>query len=240
MRPRHYLLALTIATVVSFTMVWGWVAAMPLAYLDPEYAFWRAKQDLLASCDLGEVLILGDSRAAAGIIPAQLPMRGTNMAVGGGKPVEAVAVLQRALACPDKPRLVVLSFDASHFMQPDLFWERTVRYGLLDASDLRDLARISAETADWSVFDARRTDGLPPRIRIALYTMRIPSLYFGNLLKGGVILRWWSNADRYADGIAARGQYFFGTDPGSSAIAHEGGLGRFAAAPVLDKAIAHK
>ncbi|MGE4045884.1 MAG: hypothetical protein AB7F35_13595 [Acetobacteraceae bacterium] len=235
MRPSRYLLAMAAATVLSFAAVWAWVACMPMAYLDPEYPFWRAKQDLLRGCDLGEVLVLGDSRAAAGIIPSQMPVRTTNLAVGGGKPVEAYAILQRAMNCPRPPHLVVLSFDATHFMRPDLFWERTVRYGLLDRSDLRDLARVSEETGDWSVFNARRSDGLPPGLRIALYALRVPPLYFANLLKGGVFLRWWANHERYEAGLDARGQHHFGTEPGSDGVALDAGLGSFRPAPVLDR-----
>ncbi|GEM_PF-920444 len=232
---RRYLWVATAAIIVSFAAVWLWVATMPMAYLDPEYAFWRARRDLVRTCDLGEMLILGDSRAAAGILPAAMPVRTTNLAMGGGKPIEALAVLRRALACPGRPERVVISLDAVHFMQPDLFWERTVRYDLLDRDDLRELAALSRDTGDWTVFEARRTDGLPAEIRIALYRIRFPSLYFGNLLKGGVFLRWWSNQAGHAATIASRGQHFFGTDTGSDAVAIEGSLHDFTPSPVLDR-----
>ena len=231
---RRYLWIAAIALIASFAAVWLWVATMQMAYLDPEYAFWRARQDLVQSCDLGQMLILGDSRATAGILPDAMPLRTTNLAMGGGKPIEALAVLRRARACPVRPEHVVISLDAVHFMQPDLFWERTVRYDLLDRADLRELAALSRETLDWSVFNARRTDGLPAEIRIALYRMRFPSLYFGNLLKGGVFLRWWNNRAGYAATIASRGQHFFGTDAGSDAVANEGTLRHFTPSAVLD------
>jgi hypothetical protein len=57
---------------------------MPLAFLDPEYPSWRAKQIMLADCDLGEIMILGDSRAASGMMPARWPVPATNLAVGAG------------------------------------------------------------------------------------------------------------------------------------------------------------
>ena len=231
---RRYLWVAATTMIASFAAVWLWVATMKMAYLDPEYAFWRARQDLVQNCDLGEMLILGDSRAAAGILPSAMGPRTTNLAMGGGKPIEALAVLRRALACPVRPRRVVISLDAVHFMQPDLFWERTVRYDLLDRADLRDLAALSRETGDWSVFDARRTDGLPAELRIALYRMGFPSLYFGNLLKGGVFLRWWNNQAGYAATIASRGQHFFGTEAGSDAVAIEGTLRHFTPSVVLD------
>ena len=57
--PR-YLAVLTAVMAAGFALAWAWVAAMPLAYLDPEYPVWRAKLAMLQRCDLGEVLVVGD------------------------------------------------------------------------------------------------------------------------------------------------------------------------------------
>ncbi len=97
--PRYLLLTLT-AAAVGFGLVWAWVLAMPMAFMEPEYASWQAKKVLLQRCDLGETLILGDSRAAADIMPRRLAVPATNLALGGGEVIEALALLKRALACP--------------------------------------------------------------------------------------------------------------------------------------------
>lgn len=216
-----------------FGLVWGWVWAMPLAFLDPEYASWRAKQALLASCDLGDVLILGDSRAATGMMPATWPIRSTNLAVGGGEAIEALAALTRAATCPVAPKQVILSLDAAHFTHPDLFWERTVRFGFLSAGEVADLRAISHRLADESVYEVRHTDGLPSWVRDGMYRVRFPSLYFASLLKGGVLLRWSGNQRLFEAGIASRGHYFFGTANGSATIAADGHLRAFRPLPVL-------
>jgi hypothetical protein len=59
----RYLTIQLIVALAGFVVVWAWVAGMPLAYLDPEYPIWRAKLAMLRQCDLGDVLVLGDSRA---------------------------------------------------------------------------------------------------------------------------------------------------------------------------------
>ncbi len=69
--------------VLAFALLWAWVVLAPLAFLDPEYPAWVAKRSLLAHCDLGEVVVVGNSRAAADVLPALLPLRATNLAVGG-------------------------------------------------------------------------------------------------------------------------------------------------------------
>ena len=218
----------------GFAAVWVWVVAMPLAFLEPEYAFWRAKQVLVERCDLGEMLVLGDSRATVGIIPALLPVRTTNLAVGGGEAIEALAILTRALACPEKPNLVVLSLDPVHFSRADLFWERTMRFGFLDAAELGALREVSRVLGDWSVYEERHTDGIPSWLRDRLYLAHFPPFYFGSLIEGRLLWRWRHNRAGLAASVAARGQYYFGVSDGSSVVAADGKLESFRPLPVLD------
>lgn len=233
--PGRYLGMMAAGAGGAFLLLWAWVAAAPLAYLDPEYPYWRAKQELLRDCDLGDVLILGDSRAAAGVLATALPMQATNLAVGGGKPLEAYAVLTRALACPRPPRRVVLSFDVAHFMLADLFWERAVRFGFVGAADLATLRVTAQALNDRSLYREQRFAGLPQGVRDWLYGVRFPSLYFGSLTQGGGMMRWTQNRRALAAGVAARGQYFFGTAPGSSVVAVDAHLPDFRPSPVLDR-----
>ncbi|HEY3847881.1 MAG TPA: hypothetical protein VGL95_12280 [Acetobacteraceae bacterium] len=232
--PR-YLAMLAAVMAAGFALVWAWVAAMPLAYLDPEYPVWRAKLAMLQRCDLGDVLVVGDSRAAVDVMPALLPVKTTNLAVGGGMPIEAYLAVARALACPVPPRRVVISLDAAHFAKPDLFWERTVKFGFVGPADLALLRRLISETGDASLAAPKLPDGLPSALRGWLYAWRFPPLYFGSLAKGGVFLRLWHNQAAFAAALEARGQYFFGIDDGSSTVAVEGHMATFVPLPVLDR-----
>jgi hypothetical protein len=231
--PR-YLAMLAAVMAAGFALVWAWVAAMPLAYLDPEYPVWRAKLAMLQRCDLGDVLVVGDSRAAVDVMPALLPVKTTNLAVGGGMPIEAYVAVARALACPVPPRRVVISLDAAHFAKPDLFWERTVKFGFVGPADLELLRRLISETGDASLAAPKLPDGLPSALRGWLYAWRFPPLYFGSLAKGGLFLRLWRNQAAFAAALEARGQYFFGIDDGSSTVAVEGHMAAFVPLPVLD------
>lgn len=231
---RRYLLLQAITTVVVFALAWVWMARMPMAYLDPEYPVWRAKQTLLQRCDLGDIIIVGDSRAAVDVMPAVLPMRVTNLAVGGGMPVEAYLAVSRALACPLPPKRVIISLDAGHFASPDLFWERSVKYGWVGPDDLAELRQVARQTGDQSLAEPKRPDGIPAALRARLYAWHFPPFYFNSLLHGGIFLRLWVNRQTYADALAARGQYFFGQAQGSSSVAAEGRMTGFQPLPVLD------
>ena len=230
----RYLALWALSAVLSFALVWCWTACMPMAFMDAEYPSWRAKQILLDRCDLGSAIVLGDSRAAAGIIPARLGFGVTNLAVGGGEPIEAVAALTRVLACPIRPRLAIVSFDPSHFTQPDLFWERSVRFGAMTGRDIAALREASRQTGDPSVY-GRDSGGLPLAVRDWLYERRFPPLYFSSLLHGGGFLRWAANRRALDAGLTARGHYYFGTDPGSHAVAIDGHMAVFQPLPVLDR-----
>jgi hypothetical protein len=233
-RNWNYLAVLAGTMIGGLALAWVWVLAAPLAFLDPEYPYWRAKQALLESCDLGRVLVLGDSRAAVDIMPARIAVPVTNLAVGGGETIEAHAALARALACGRQPERVILSFDLSHFVRPDLFWERSVRFGFVDLAELRALRRTGERLGDASFAAAHAPDGLPGPVRDWLYAARFPPLYGASLAKAGIALRWPANRRALAAGLAARGQYFFGTDPGSDAVATDASVTAFAVPPVLD------
>jgi hypothetical protein len=231
----RYLRLLGLSAILSFALVWVWVATMPMAFMDQEYPSWRAKELMLERCDLGEAIILGDSRAAADILPGRLPLPVVNLAVGGGEAIEALAALTRALTCHTPPRLVIISLDPGHFMRPDLFWERSVRYGFVSGSDIAELRDASRQTGDASVYQSHRADGLPSMLRDWLYEARFPPLYFSSLTRGGGLLRWARNQRTLAATLSARGQYYFGTEPGSDAVAADGHMAEFRPLPILDR-----
>jgi|HubBroStandDraft_1064217.scaffolds.fasta_scaffold74277_1 hypothetical protein len=232
--PKRFLVMFGGGGAIMVGLVWLWVLTMRLAFLDPEYPAWHAKQILLANCDLGDTLILGDSRAAAAIIPARWRISATNLAVGGGEPIEALAALTRALRCPRPPKRVILSLDAVHFTEPDLFWERTVRFGFVDAGEIATLRDVSHATGDLSIYEQRDTSGLPFWLRDEMYRVRFPSLYFSSLLRGGLLLRWPRNRAILKASLASHGQYFFGVALGSDKVAPDGLLLKFQPLPVLE------
>jgi hypothetical protein len=230
----RYLHLLTGSATLGFALIWAWVVLMPMTFMDREYPSWRAKQLLLDRCDLGEAVILGDSRAATDILPRRLPFRTTNLAVGGGEPVEAYVALARALACPEPPKRVLISFAPNHFTHADLFWQRSVHYGFVAAADISALRDASRQTGDDAIYQTGHTDGLPAVIRDWLYLARFPSLYFANLVHGGGFLRWSRNQQILQETLAERGHYYFGTRAGSDTVAIEGHMAEFQPLPVLD------
>jgi hypothetical protein len=232
---RRYLLQAALAGVTIFAAIWAYVVAAPMAFLDDEFPRWSAKQTMLDGCDLGELTVVGDSRAAVDIMPNALPVPTTNLALAGTSTVETYVATERLLRCANLPRAVAISISASHFAGPDTFWEKSARYRFLGRADLEDLRGVSARLHDWSMFTLDSPDDLPPRARIWLYSLDFPSIYFSALLDNEIFLHLQHNRMLYRQVLAARGQYFFHEQAqGSNGVAAEGSMPRFIVLPVLD------
>ena len=229
---RRFIPIAVLSFVTAFALVWLWAVSMPLAFLDREYASWRVKQSLLDACDLGDILVLGDSRAAVGMIPGFFPLKTTNLAIGGGEAVEMWSIVRRLAHCARPPRQVIVSIDAGHFMHRDLFWDRSVLFGFVTTGDVAFLRALSRELDDWTIYRVNRGSDLPALARDVLYGMKLPSLYFASLVKGGLFRRWAGNLDVFAASLASRGQYYFGTAAGSTEIAVDAKLQHFQPLPV--------
>ncbi len=230
--PGRYLLVMSLVLALGLGGSWIWSAKMKLAFLDPEYAAWSAKQDLVARCDLGDLLVLGDSRAGAGMMPTLLPGRGINISVGGAKPVEMYFFLRRAMACPNMPHHVLLSIDAGHFHSTDTFWERSARFGTFSVSDLHEIEAVARRTGDESLFDQPRADGLPNLLRDFLYATSFPTLNFASMARGGLFLRYAHNIEERDKTLRARGHHLFGDANGDSAEADDASLPTFQVLPL--------
>lgn len=232
---RLYVLQTALFGSVVFAAVWLYVALAPMAFMDDEYPRWAAKQAMLDGCHLGELVVVGDSRAAVGIMPNALPVSATNLALAGTSTVETYVTVKRLLQCKDLPKVVVISISPSHFAGPDTFWQKSARYRFLRLADLQQLRRMSARLDDWSMFTLDAPDELPPEARIWLYTSDFPSVDFPSLMANGVFLHRARNRRIYADVLRTRGQYFFHeNNAGNDGVAAEGEMRRFDVLPILD------
>jgi len=233
---QKYLLGLLLIFCLSFGLVWVYVIWFPMAFLDEEYARWDAKQDMLKACDLGDVLVVGDSRAAVDIAPLRLGVKATNLALAGSSPIEMYVTLSRAMRCKARPRLVIISFSPAHFVAPDTFWSKSARYRFLTYGDLMELRRNSAAVGDWSIYRDATPDGLPPLASNWIYAVDFPPLYFSSLVEGDVLLRYSKNVVTRRDVLQSRGQYFFfENEAGTDALAPEASQPVFAVLPILDR-----
>lgn len=235
-KAARYVRLLLAVAATALLLVWLYVVYLPMAFLDDEYPRWTAKLAMLDNCDLGDVLIIGDSRAAVGIAPRQIGTPVTNLALAGSSSIEAYTVIERMLRCPRLPRRVILSLSPIQLRQVGTFWDKSVRYRLLGLPELRTLLDVSKKLQDYTAFTLNDRDGLPPFLKVLIHGVRFPSLYFNSLVQNGVFLRFRRNEDILRAVTAARGQYFFlnVSYDRSSALTPEAGMSGVAPPPVLN------
>ncbi len=230
----RFLVVSGLAFVILFAIVWLYMLALPMAFLSRDYPQWLAKRSLLASCDVGSVSIFGDSRALVAIDPTQLPFKASNFAFSGTTPIEGYFTVQRMLRCSKLPKVVVIGFSPGPFMQDVYYWDVSVRSGILNFSNTRQVQKQGDALHDREISVLRQGDELPPLVREAFYAVRFPSIYFSSLVNSYVFGRYVPNHRAEIETVADRGHAFMGTANGSDALAGEADLPNFASSPLID------
>jgi hypothetical protein len=229
-----FLAAAALTALLSFVVVWAYILAFPMAFLEGGYPAWVAKERMIAECDLGDLAVFGDSQAQAGFVPLRLPGTVSNFALPAGAPIETYVAVKRALACPRPPRLVVLSMSMVSFsgISP-FFWTNSLRYGFIGPADLSEVTDAAQKLGDLSVATATSRDGFHGVVRNVLYLMHFPPLYFGNLVQGQVFRRQPENLARLDATLTARGFIpFDAQDPNDDRA--EPPPAQFASVPIND------
>jgi hypothetical protein len=223
-----------ISFVVSFGLVWLYVATMPMAFLSRDYPLSIAKRTLIDECRAGSVAVFGDSRTLAATIPSAMPIPVTNLAQSGSSPIETFFAVRRALRCATAPKLVVIAHGPLKFSSDSDYWASFARNGVLNYADMREVDHDAALLHDTGIQDLVPGDQMRPVVRELLYSIRFPAFYFDSLVNGFVAARWQHNRNALRENLQSSGHALFGTAPGSSGVAAEGWDVTYRASPLID------
>ena len=183
---RRYFAIGLLSIVAFFAPVWFWIVQEPLVYLDKEYPMWLAKMQLIQNRQVGGLVILGDSRAVAGLIPARIGPAVVNLAFGGGTPIDAYYASQEIVIGSPLPKAVVISFAVDHFNGAEVFWGRSVEFGFLNLKDVDEVLSRSRALKDNIIFGTESPGDLDARLEGFLYAIKFPSYYFPALFQNTV------------------------------------------------------
>ena len=206
-----YLLTILIAAAVGLFGT-GWYATQqPMNFLESGYPVWKAKQSLLASCDLGSTAVFGDSQADSAFVPTVMPGQATNLGFAGGTPIDAYFFVRKGIACNKHPPRLMLSFGAEAFthIQPWL-WDNAVRYGYLGRPELDEVRTTAQAIGDPSFERVTTRVGFKGRLRDTLYATHFPAIYFSSLVEGRIFQRRHSNDKKLGEVLAQRGYPNYG------------------------------
>jgi hypothetical protein len=161
---------------------------------------------LLRDCNLGEVAVFGDSRADSAFIPARMSKLSTNFGFAGGTPIENYFFVKSFLACHNKPRVLILSFNPGAFeiVQPWL-WDNAVRYQALGWDEISQVRHEAERLDDKTYFVTKPHIGIDGLFRDVAYSSHFPAIYFNSLIESRLLFRMDENRRKYAEVINARG-----------------------------------
>lgn len=196
----------------------GYTVLFPLAYMDAEYPAWAYSKEISHTVQTKQqdsVLILGDSRAMADILPTELGDNVQNLAVGGATTIEMYYTLSNYLKHNEAPTVAVVMFAPFHYSYMDNFWERTVYFNYLSASELSEVFSNARQTASETVLtESYLMDALSCRLRL-------PNKYLPALTNSRLIMRYSDNKALCQQLVEEKGHGLFGTADGSSDLNYE-------------------
>lgn len=229
---RRYLFWLLVLPSILIASAWFWCWERPMAFMHREYPMWSAKFDMAKTLEPESVVIFGDSQAVAGMIPEKIGDDVVNLALGGGTPIEAVALSRIVLEPGHTPRAVILSFSPLRFME-NAYLERGVHFGLFDRATV-DEVRARSRLVHAPDFGPETAYDLDARLKVALYCARFPSFYYSSLRDGRLWTREAANLEIYRQMIESRGHFTFGHQPGCRDLSRDSQLTSFAPSPLID------
>jgi hypothetical protein len=240
--PRSFLLIATLAAGSVLAGAWAYTSAMRMRFLETGYPIWVAKQTILHRCDFGSVLVLGDSRAEAAIVPTPLPLRAANITFGGTTPIETYFFAREAMKCPQPPRLVIYSHSMPAFLRPGQgLWKTAARYGYIHFADLREVAAMADAIHDESFASLNTSDGLTGVVRDITYAAGFPSIFVPSLVEARAIGRYETNRMLLERTASTRGRVIYPQPADKQLVGIDAGETEFVPSPLetayLDKTL---
>jgi len=199
-----------------------YVEYFSMNFMNLEYPMWQYQKDIISG-ELGRgnpgILILGDSRTMAGVIPSMLSSDARSLSVGGSSPVESYYMLRNYLKNHKKPETIFLSFSPFHFEKNSFFWERTVKFKLLSISEEIEILQRSRELNDYVV--AGNKPILLGYSKALLYRMNFFYYYLTDIRAGKIYSRRSSNIAKFNEMDRDLGFTRYGTKQSSGGLGFE-------------------
>ena len=223
-----------LAFAFTWAAVWAYIIAFPMLYQDRDYPLALAKQQLLAQCPLNRVVVFGDSKVVAGVLPTAMNIPVENLAFPAATPVETYFLVKRLLRCPDVPRLVVIAHSTIMYSRDKYFWSILANAGVLNQRDMQAVVAEARNLNDDELENAERPSSVPYALLPELYAAHFPPLYFANLVGGYFAARWRYNERAYQEAISSSGRSSFGTAERSDGVSDEAKMDNWQPSPLIN------
>ncbi len=231
---RRFFLALAGVTTLLVGSAWFWAVEGRMSFFNPEYPMWLAKFRMVDDCKYGDTVIIGDSRAMAGIIPDRLGSGVTNLALPGGTPIESYYLLRRMDQCKAYPKRVVVSFLPLFLTRVHMYWLRPALYNLMSFEEMEEVRRLSVKLGDPILYSPNRFATALDSIKNYSYSVSLPPYYFTAMIAGRFVERRAQNRVELALTLKQSGHHFFGMAPSTAVVPEDGYMTEFKPSPILN------
>jgi hypothetical protein len=236
-RPGRFLLVMLLVAGGTIVLAWCVSAFGAAGFLDPEYGLWVVKRQMVAACNVGSTVALGDSRVVAAVVPAELGDT-TNLALGTATPLEMYFVARRLTACRKPPRRVLLNFSPQDLRRDDYYWARPALFGFLSFAELEEARATARAFHDTTLYRPPTVWDLDAKVRDWLYAHAFPSFYLDSMWKGGLVMRLATYRRVYTETRLADGHVLYldvyGDNGSADQPADEAVAKTFRVSPLLD------
>lgn len=198
-------------------------------YMDDEYAMYHAQRDyLLENHDYNKVIILGDSRTKAGLLPKALSKSTYNLALGGASPMEGYYSLKEYLSAHEKPETLLLCYAPMHYMDVDTFWTRTVYFHNITREDAYE---VFEKAENFQCVDKILIENY--KLEFLQYQLYMPNKYATALKNAGFIFRHDKTVEKYKKVKRNKGHAYYGLDEFSDGIDGEAKVSDFVPSDII-------
>ncbi|MFK5937224.1 MAG: hypothetical protein QM497_02400 [Sulfurimonas sp.] len=216
---KTFIIFVFLLTSLLYAIYSYFVLNYKMYYMDAEYPMWlEVKQIVNTKTDSKvDLIVLGDSRAKAGFIPNQLPIKSINLSLGGATPIEGYYTLKKYLENNPAPKKLVLSYTAIHLGNKTYYWSRTAPFGFLSDNEYQEVEALADKFKEEPIMKVGRS----------YIDFKFPKAY-GSSFKNGIIgRRWQENKIVFLECLLAHGHHYFGTAQFSNALNNESKKMRF-------------
>jgi hypothetical protein len=232
-QQKKFLTVVTITCAAIVASFWAAAANLRMGFMPQEYAMWLTRKDLIDRCQLAPIIIQGDSRPAAGLLPSHIG-GATNLAFGGASPVETFYAAQSILKCDRSPRRVLLSISPALFTTSSYFWDRTVLFGFLTYDQLEEIRSKSRTFQETMFYQAPKFGDWDAILENWLHSVSFPSYYTSYMVNHLILGRLKVNTAVKEETQASSGQHSYGLDDGSSDVADDAAIREFRPSPMFN------
>lgn len=190
-------------------------------YLSRDYAIWKAKYHLVSNykSDTG-VILLGDSRALAGVTPEIIGSDFYNFALGGSSTIETYYLLKKYLPADAKIKKVFISFYPERLIFDKSFGKvaANLNFELLSVQDIRNIfadAKRLGDNGFYDYFNNFQGNEIIDRLWITKDTLWRRTLSLRSSL---FFFRKSENTDFFQDIVNSRGYHWIGIKKCSEGI----------------------